>query len=57
MTAVYAPGLTNINSLKALKGFKSTIKFTNRSFQLQITLQLDPTSISYMILIPFAVTS
>lgn len=38
MTGVRALGLTNTNSLRVLKGLKSTARFTNRSFQLDIAL-------------------
>lgn len=56
MTGVRAPGLTNTNSLRVLNGLKSTARFTNRSFQLHITLWLDRNAISCTILIQFAVT-
>lgn len=56
MTDIHAPGLTNTNSLRVLKGLKSTARFTNRSFQLHLTLWLDCNAISYTILIQFAVT-
>lgn len=38
LTGVHAPGLANTNSLRVLKGLKSTARFTNRSFQLHNTL-------------------
>lgn len=56
LTGVHAPGLANTNSLRVLKGLKSTARFTNRSFQLHNTLWLDRNGISYTILIQFAVT-